>query len=72
MRGASYNTGMVRFSITQSGRTLQNRAIFEKMLGSVMGSSVRRTMISGLMPMLCSSFTECWVGLDLCSPELFR
>ena len=41
MMGASYSTGMVRFSMTQSGRTLQNRAILWKMLGSVMGSSVR-------------------------------
>ena len=72
MMGASYSTGMVRFSMTQSGRTLQNRAILWKMLGSVMGSSVRSTMMSGLMPMLCSSLTECWVGLDLCSPELFK
>ena len=72
MMGASYSTGMVRFSMTQSGRTLQNRAILWKMLGSVMGSSVRSTMMSGLMPMLCSSFTECWVGFDLCSPELFK
>ncbi len=70
--GASYSTGIVRFSITQSGRTLQNMAIFSKMLWSSMGTSVRRTMIFGLMPMPCSSLTECWVGFDLCSPEPFK
>ena len=34
----------------------------------VSGESHRRTMISGLMPRPRSSLTECWVGLDLCSP----
>ena len=67
--GAWYSTGRVIFSITQSGRTLQNMAILSRMDWS-MGSSHRATMISGLMPMERSSFTECWVGLDLCSPEL--
>ena len=63
---------MVRFSMTQSGRTLQNMAIFWKMLKSSMGTSVRSTIMLGLMPMPCNSFTECWVGLLLCSPEPFR
>ena len=36
------------------------------------GSSERITIMSGEIPMACSSLTECWVGLDLCSPELLR
>ena len=58
--------------MTQSGFTLQKPAILRKILSSVMGSSQRRTMISGEIPNPCNSFTECWVGLDLCSPEAFR
>ena len=69
--GASYSTGMVMFSKTQSGLTLQNMEILEKMEGS-RGSSHRRTMMSGFTPMPCSSLTECWVGLDLCSSEPLR
>ena len=66
MIGASYSTGMVMFSITQSGLTLQNREILRKM-DSSSGSSQRSTMMSGEMPMPCSSLTECCVGLVLCS-----
>ena len=66
--GASYRQGSVIFSMTQSGLTLQNIEILRKMDGSS-GSSQRRTMMSGRMPMPCSSLTECCVGLDLCSSE---
>ena len=59
------------FSITQSGLTLQNSEIFSLMLSSI-GSSDLITIISGDMPIVLSSFTECCVGFDLCSPELFR
>ena len=54
--------------MTQSGLTLQNRAILSRMPCS-MGSSERVTMMSGKMPMERSSLTECCVGLLLCSPE---
>ena len=47
--GASYRQGKVIFSITQSGFTLQNMEILWKMDGSS-GSSQRRTMIFGEMP----------------------
>lgn len=53
------------------GSTLQKRAIFCRRPSSS-GSSQRATMMSGMMPIPCSSRTECWVGLDLCSPELLR
>ena len=43
-------------------------ALLRKMDASS-GSSQRSTMMFGLMPMPCSSFTECCVGLDLCSSE---
>ena len=58
--------------MTQSSFTLQKWAILEKIVSSVIFSSARSTMMSGLMPMPCSSFTLCWVGLDLCSPLAFR
>ena len=64
--GASYKFGRVMFSITQSGFTLQNMAILRKISGSS-GSSQRSTMMSGAIPIPCSSFTECCVGLVLCS-----
>ena len=38
-------------------------------MDSSSGLSQRSTIISGFTPMPCSSFTECWVGLDLCSSE---
>ena len=68
IKGASYRQGIVMFSMTQSGLTLQNIEIFWKMDGSS-GSSQRRTMMLGLMPMPSSSLTECCVGFDLCSSE---
>ena len=60
------------FSMTQSLSTLQKFAILRKMFSSSIGSSQRSTMMSGEMPMPCSSLTECCVGLDLCSPEALR
>ena len=70
--GASYRRGRVRFSMTQSLSTLQNMAIFF-LMSSGRGASTRATMMSGTMPMPCSSLTECWVGLDLNShePEMY-
>ena len=68
MSGAMYRFGSVRFSITQSGFTLQNIDILRN-IDSSRGSSHLRTIISGLIPIPCSSFTECWVGFDLCSSE---
>ena len=53
--------------MTQSGVTLQKRAIFRR-TSSPMGSSQRQTRMSGWMPRERSSFTECWVGLLFCSP----
>jgi len=37
---------------------------------SGMGRSARQSSTSGWMPMERSSFTECWVGLVLISPEV--
>ena len=54
------------------GFTPQKSEILLNMERSVMGSSARRTMMSGEMPRPWSSFTECWVGFDLCSPEARR
>ena len=65
--GTSYRVEAVRFWITQSSLTLQNRAIFRRM-SSGSGLSVRQTSTSGWMPTLRSSFTECWVGLLFSSP----
>ena len=61
----------MRFSITHSGATLQKAASFCKMPSSS-GSSQRAMITSGIMPMLCSSCTECWAGFVLCSPEHFK
>ena len=69
--GASYRQGRVMFSITQSRLTLQNIDILSKMAGSICLSHLK-TMISGLIPIPCSSLTECWVGFDLCSSEPLR
>ena len=71
IRGASYRQGRVTFSMTQSSFTLQKRAIFLK-ISSSKGSSLRSTMIFGLIPIPWSSFTECWVGFDLCSSDACR
>ena len=68
--GTSYSTSIVLFSITQSGFTLQNSDIFFLTTSSI-GASERVTMISGIIPKPCNCLTECCVGLDLCSPELF-
>ena len=68
MSGASYNTGTVRFSMQHSGETLQNMAIFSR-IPTGMGSSTRATMMSGVIPIPCSSLTECCVGLLLNSHE---
>ena len=48
--------------MTQSSATLQKAAGLRKMPLSSMGSSLRRTMMSGETPRPWSSFTECWVG----------
>ena len=47
--------------------TARNKAIFARSL-SGSGCSQRQTMISGWMPRLVSSRTECWVGLVFSSP----
>ena len=72
MSGAEYRLGRVTFSMTQSGLTLQKFAIFSKTPRSSMCSSQRSTITSGEMPRPCSSFTECCVGLLLCSPLALR
>ena len=56
------------FSMTQFSATLQKSAIF-LLTSAEMGASVRQTRMSGWMPADRSSFTECWVGLLLSSPE---
>ena len=66
--GASYRTGTVLFSITHSLLTLQKREIFS-FIDSSIGSSLLMTMTSGNIPVFINSFTECWAGFDLCSPE---
>ena len=68
--GTSYNTSIVLFSITQSGFTLQNNDIFFLITSSI-GASERVTIIFGIIPKPCNCLTECCVGFDLCSPELF-
>ena len=35
-------------------------------------AAARKMMMSGEIPSPCNSFTECWVGFDLCSPEAFK
>ena len=69
--GASYSEESVRFSMTQSGLTLQNSAIL-RLRSSSIGSSTRATITSGAMPMACNSLTECCVGFDLNSPDACR
>ena len=66
--GHSYRLGIVRFSMTQSGRTLQNMLIL-RLMSLPTGPSARRTMMFGAMPMPCSSLQECCAGLDLYSSE---
>ena len=66
--GASYRIGTVLFSMTHSRLTLQNSAILA-FTDSSIGSSDLHTMISGKIPAPISSFTECCVGFDLCSPD---
>ena len=68
IKGASYKHFKVLFSITHSSLTLQNIAIFLKMFCS-RGSSHLKTMIFGFIPKPNNSFTECWVGFDLCSSD---
>ena len=68
IRGHWYRLGMVRFSMTHSGLTLQKVLILRRMSLPTLPSA-RRMMMSGLMPMPCSSLTECWAGLDLYSLE---
>ena len=68
MSGASYKRGRVRFSTTHPSRTLQNMAIL-RLSSAGRGASTRATMMSGEMPIPCSSLTECCVGLDLNSHE---
>ena len=61
---------MLSWSITEmtafSG-TLVNNAILRRS-PSGNGCSLRQSSTSGWMPMLRSSFTECWVGLVFSSP----
>ena len=56
-------------AITLSSRTLQNCAIFLHSASGI-GRFARQSRRSGAMPMLRSSFTECWVGLVLSSPAV--
>ncbi|CAB4603027.1 unannotated protein [freshwater metagenome] len=53
---------------TAPSSTLQRFEILRFRL-SLSGASLRHTMMSGWMPRLRSSVTECWVGLVFCSPE---
>ena len=53
--------------MTASSGTSQNMAIFE-MADSLRGSEHLPTMMSGLIPMLMSSLTECCVGFVFSSP----
>ena len=57
----------VRFWMTASLSTSQNIASFA-IMSSDMGCSLRHTRISGVIPMLRSSFTLCWVGFVFSSP----
>ena len=52
---------------TQAGGTSHRLEILRFRSGE-MASSLRHTMMSGWMPRLRSSVTECWVGLVFCSP----
>ena len=53
--------------ITARIGTLVNIAILRRSL-SGSARSVRHSSTSGWMPMVRSSFTECWVGLVFISP----
>ena len=72
IKGASYKTSNVVFSITQSGLTSQNKATFLKMFSSVIFSSVLKMIILGEIPIPLNSLTECWTGFDLCSLDAFK
>ena len=52
---------------TASASTSQNMEIFSR-ISLLISFSLRQTRISGVMPMLRSSFTLCWVGLVFSSP----
>ena len=66
IKGTSYSIFALLFSITFSGLTLQNIAIFSFIEFGI-GSSVLHTNISGFIPIDCNSFTECCVGFDFSS-----
>ena len=70
-KGASYRVSTSKFCITWSVGTLQNSAILSLMPGS-RGRSVRHTMMSGWIPIPCSSLTLACVGLVFISPEAPR
>ena len=53
--------------LTADSLTLQNRAILRCSSRGI-GMEDRQTRISALIPTLCSSLTECWVGLVFSSP----
>src|SRR3990170_2877036 len=55
--------------MTASTSTSVKRAIFSR-ISSGTGSSERRTMTSGWMPIARSSRTECWVGFVLSPPDV--
>ena len=69
--GASYIVRTSTVSMTLSIWTLQNKDIF---FLSAFGISLSdlQIIMSGWIPKLLSSLTECWVGLVLSSPEALR
>ena len=66
--GTAYKLSAVLFCITLVFRTLQNSANLS-LIESGISLSVLHTNISGFIPKLCNSFTECCVGFDFISFE---
>ena len=63
--------GISSLCTTHSRSTLQKEATFMRMLSS-RWRSVRRTRISGWIPIPCNSFTECCVGFVFNSSAAFK
>ena len=68
INGTAYKQSAVLFSITLVFLTLQNKDNFS-LTESGISNSVLQTIMSGLIPKLCNSFTECCVGFDFISFE---
>ena len=68
INGTAYKQSAVLFCITLVFLTLQNNANFSLIVSGI-SCSVLQTNISGWIPKLCNSFTECCVGFDFISFE---